>query len=496
MKIRISSTKPENLDNLLVILDPIAWDKHQDDIAQTTGIDLATLSRDFKADNKESLPLFVNLFTKKITLLGLGKKHTIADVCTLVRRFVHQNRNKLPKNVAIDLETWGTFSENNFSENVEACVSGIYLGFYEIGKYKTEKGKPKKYKLPDTKFTLLVSADKQKQAEKAQERGKILAETQIKIMDWVNKPSHEVTALSFAKDIEESGEKYNYSVKVLHKKEIQKEGLHALLAVNQGSEIPPTFTIMEYKPKDAIATVGLVGKGLMFDTGGLNIKVQAMVNMKCDMAGGATVAAIVEAAARLELPIAVIGIVPATDSLVDSRSFRPSDIIGSYSGLSIEIIDTDAEGRLILADGLSYMKRNYNPDVMIDMATLTGSVIGTLGFKAAGYVTHNDTLAQELYDAGQETKEKVWRLPLWEDYDSEVKSEIADLKNHHSSPYAGAIVAGKFLEAFVENHEAWAHIDVAGTTFLDSEFAKGKSATGYGLRLIIKYLENKIAEKK
>ena len=282
----------------------------------------------------------------------------------------------------------------------------------------------------------------------------------------------------------------------MHKKEIQKEGLHALLAVNQGSEIPPTFTIMEYRPKEPIATIGLVGKGLMFDTGGLNIKVQAMVNMKCDMAGGATVAAVVEAAARLELPIAVIGIVPATDSCVDSRSFRPSDIISSYSGLSIEIIDTDAEGRLVLADGLSYMKRHYNPDVMIDMATLTGSVIGTLGFKAAGFMTHNDTLAQELYAAGQATQEKVWRLPLWEDYDSEVKSEIADLKNHHSSPFAGAIVAGKFLEAFVENHETWAHIDVAGTTFLDTEFAKGKSATAYGLRLIIKYLENKIAEKK
>ena len=192
MKIRISSDKPENLDNLLVILDSATWDTHQTAIAETAGIDLEILSRDFVAENKESLPLFVNLFTKKITLLGLGKKNTPSEICTLMRRFVHQNRSKLPKNIAIDLETWGTFAENNFAECVEACVSGIYLGFYEIGKYKTEKGKPKKYKLPDTKFTLLVPAEKQKQAEKAQERGKILAETQIKIMDWVNKPCRRI----------------------------------------------------------------------------------------------------------------------------------------------------------------------------------------------------------------------------------------------------------------------------------------------------------------
>ena len=186
----------------------------------------------------------------------------------------------------------------------------------------------------------------------------------------------------------------------------------------------------------------------------------------------------------------VTAIVPCVENAVDNLSFLPSDVIGSYSGKTIEIIDTDAEGRLILADGLSYLIKNHQPDTIIDLATLTGSAVGTFGYECAALFSNDAALSQKLQDGGMAINEKVWPLPLWDAYQSEMDSEIADIKNFHGKPFAGAITAAKFLQAFTENHSSWAHIDIAGTAFGDSEFAKTKHATAFGVHLLIKLMEN------
>jgi leucyl aminopeptidase len=194
--------------------------------------------------------------------------------------------------------------------------------------------------------------------------------------------------------------------------------------------------------------------------------------------------------ADLQLPHRVTAIVPACENSVDAKSFLPSDVIQSYKGSSIEIIDTDAEGRLILADGLSYLIKNFNPKMVIDLATLTGSCVATLGYECCGLFTNNDDLAKKLQLAGDSIGERLWQLPLWDAYKSDIDSEIADVKNYSGKPIAGAISAAKFLEHFTDNHASWAHLDIAGVAFGDDEFAKTKHATAYGVHLIAKFIEN------
>ncbi|MFN3380336.1 MAG: leucyl aminopeptidase family protein, partial [Runella zeae] len=290
----------------------------------------------------------------------------------------------------------------------------------------------------------------------------------------------------------DSGTKYGYLVKVYDEIECAEMGLQALLGVSAGSKNPPRFIVLEYKHPEATQKIGLVGKGVTFDTGGVSLKQSTNMHyMKSDMGGAAAVLGTIELAAKLQLPVHVIGVIPSTENSIDGLALKPGDVIGSFSGKTIEVIDTDAEGRLILADGLSYIIKNFQPDVLIDLATLTGSCVATLGYHAAGMFTNNEKLAASLYHSGQQTGEKLWRLPLWDDYKDELKSDVADVKNFHGKPFAGAIVAAKFLEVFVDKHPSWAHLDIAGTAFGDSEFGTMKSSTAYGVRLLIEWLRTR-----
>ena len=212
--------------------------------------------------------------------------------------------------------------------------------------------------------------------------------------------------------------------------------------------------------------------------------------MKCDMAGGGAVLGAMQLIADLKLPYRVTAIVPACENSVDAKSFLPSDVIQSYHGSTIEIIDTDAEGRLVLADGLSYLIKNYNPETIIDIATLTGSSVATLGYECGALFTNNDDLSKKLQQSGDAIGERLWQLPLWDAYKPDIESEIADVKNYSGKPVAGAISAAKFLEYFTDNHSAWAHLDVAGVSFVDDEFAKTKHASAFGVHLITKFIEN------
>lgn len=411
--------------------------------------------------------------------IGLGKAPEFKDVQTAFRRISNKQENLFEKQALLVLPKE---IDSNF---LEAAVSGLILGTYRLGYYKNAETPPK-----DWSSINLSIHSKLENAEFLAQKARKIAEAKIETFYMVDLPPNKITPAFLADWAIKAGKKYGFDTKVLDKKKAEKEGLYAFLAVGQGSQKEPQFIIMEYRSKGSKKHFGLVGKGVTFDTGGLNIKTQGMVHMKSDMGGAATVLGTMQLIADLQIPVNVTAIVPCVENSVDNQSYLPSDVISSYSGKSIEVIDTDAEGRLILADGLNYLIKNYNPDAVIDFATLTGSAVGTFGYECAALFSKNEDLLKLIQNSGKSVGEMVWPLPMWDVYKSEMDSDIADIKNYHGKPFAGAITAAKFLEFFTEKHPSWAHIDIAGTAFGDSEFAKTKHATAFGVHLLLKLMEN------
>jgi leucyl aminopeptidase len=449
-------------------------------IAEYHLVNRAFLLGDFKAKAGESLLFYFD--GGRVYLLGLGKKTDSMSLLKTFRSFFNEKSKELSTETVLDL--------SDLTIDYEAVVNGIVLGGYDLELYKTDKDTTLNFFTnPDARLEIVVEEQKIEALERAVKTATAIAESQMQVMDLGNKPANKKPPQALAAWAVASGQKYGYEVRIFDEKQCEELGLKALLSVSKGSEHPPRFIVMEYKHEAATQKIGLVGKGVTFDTGGVSIKDSANMHyMKSDMGGAAAVFGTIEAAAKLQLPVHIIGVVPTTENSVDGLATKPGDVIGSYMGKTIEVIDTDAEGRLILADGLAYLNRNYTPDIIIDLATLTGSVIGTLGYAAAGMFTNNDQLGSSLKKIGDKTGEKLWRLPLWDDYEPELKSDIADIKNYHGKPFAGAIVAAKFLEVFTEKHPAWVHLDIAGTAFADSEFATQKSATAFGVRLLVQWL--------
>ncbi|GHB64588.1 leucyl aminopeptidase family protein [Persicitalea jodogahamensis] len=414
--------------------------------------------------------------------LGLGKSPSAVTVLKSLRTIFHKRKDRWPDAITLDARGLTT-------EWIEAAVNGIMLGGYKLNLYKTEAKAYSTFFGKGGTLTVWVD-DKTPENERAIFKGKATAAVQMRVMDLMNAPANKKPPRVLAEWALDSGRAHNYKVTVLEKDSLEALGLHALLSVSKGSDEPPVLIVSEYSPAKFEKTVVLVGKGVTFDTGGISIKSSANMHlMKSDMGGAAAVLGAVELAARLEIPVRVVGVIPSTENCVDGSSTKPGDVIESLSGKTIEVIDTDAEGRLILADGLSYALKNYKPDVLLDLATLTGSVVQTLGYAAAGLFTANDDLARQLTVAADQTGERLWRLPIWDEYKDEIKSDIADVRNYHGKPVAGAIVAAKFLETFTENHPAWAHLDIAGTAFGDLEFTPNRAGTAFGVRLLVEFLE-------
>ena len=410
--------------------------------------------------------------------LGLGKDPDYKTIKTTFRTLTSKNADLLGENISLVLV------EGMNEDFLEAAVSGLNMGTYRLGHYKKAEEPSKDWgNLKLQVFTDLEGADK------ITVKAIKISNAQLEGMKMVDLPPNKATPAYLADWAIAAGETFGFKVTVFGKKEAEKEKLEAFLAVSQGSSKEPQFIIAEYSPKQASQHIGLVGKGVTFDTGGLNIKTAGMVHMKCDMGGAAAVLAAMQLIADLQLPVKVTAIVPCVENSVDKDAFLPSDIIGSHSGKTIEIIDTDAEGRLILADGLSYLIANHSPDTIIDLATLTGSSVGTFGYECAALFTNNNTLSQLIQESGEQVGEKVWPLPLWDVYKQDIESDIADVKNYSGKPFAGAITAAKFLESFTSDHPSWAHLDIAGTAFGDSEFGKSKHATAYGIHLLLKLIE-------
>jgi len=316
----------------------------------------------------------------------------------------------------------------------------------------------------------------------------------MRARDFVNSPGSAITPATLAHEAERIGKKHNMQVAVHEMDALIEQGFGGIIAVGQGSANEPRFIVMEHgQNADGVPTVCLVGKGLTFDSGGLNIKTgDNMAEMKQDMGGAAAVLGTMEAVAILGLPIHVVGLIPAAENMPSGHSYRPGDIVTTLSGKTVEVLNTDAEGRIILADALHYAHR-YEPDAIIDLATLTGACVVALGTHASGLMGTDADLVAALLAAGEETGERAWELPLWDEYREMIKGDIGDIKNIGGRD-GGAITAGAFLAEFVGEY-SWAHLDIAGTAFTSkpSKAYDSKGGTGVGVRLLVQYLRGLVA---
>jgi leucyl aminopeptidase len=360
---------------------------------------------------------------------------------------------------------------------------------YEFTEHKSKKAKKGK---PLKRMILAVPSRKELPlGEHAIIEGKSIAKGIKLTRDVSNRPPNICTPTHLAEQAEKLGKTYKkIKTTVLEESEMKKLGMHSLLSVSQGSAQPAKLVIMEYKggKKDDKPAV-LIGKGVTFDTGGISIKPSpAMDEMKYDMCGAASVLGTVNAIAEMDLPINMVGVIPTVENMPSSTASRPGDIYTSMSGQTIEVLNTDAEGRLILCDAITYSER-FNPDVVIDIATLTGACIIALGSHATGLLSNHNPLANDLLNAGEEAGDRAWQLPLWDEYDQQLASNFADMANI-GGRQAGTITAACFLSRFARKMR-WAHLDIAGTAWLQG---KQKGATGRPVRLLTQYLINRVKE--
>jgi leucyl aminopeptidase len=369
-------------------------------------------------------------------------------------------------------------------ELTAAFVEGFLLSNYQFLKYKTTEKKE------NTLTTLHVdarSADK-----KTLDELELLVGANFFARTLVNEPLSYLTAEQLSAEIKKAGAKNGFKVEVFNKKKIKALKMGGLLAVNKGSMDPPTFTVLEYKPAKSKnkKPIILVGKGVVYDTGGLSLKPtpNSMDMMKCDMAGAAAVAGIFQAVATLKLPIHLIGLIPATDNRPGMNAYVPGDVVEMMSGLNVEMLNADAEGRMILADALHYAKQ-FKPELVIDFATLTGAAVRAIGDVATAYMgTASDEVKQKLEQSSNQVYERLIHFPLWDEYGDWIKSDVADIKNIGPGE-AGHITAGKFLQRFTDY--PWLHLDIAGTAYLMKEDSyRGKYGTAVGVRMITDFLKN------
>ncbi len=424
----------------------------------------------------------LNHYTHMLYLLFLKKEKDYHTYMESVRKSGHQLYRRLSEHGTDEIYIDG---RNEKADVVLSLAEGLTLSSYRFVKYITDKEK-KQFRLKKIVLASPVIRDKDV------ERLNILVDAVFLCRDLVNEPVSYLTATRLAEAFTAMGRDAGFSVEVFNKKKIESLRMGGLLAVNQGSIDPPTFTIMEWKPpkpKNNKPYV-LLGKGVVYDTGGLSLKPtkESMDSMKSDMAGAAAVAAALYAIARAGLPLHIIGLVPATDNRPSGNAYAPGDVITMYNGSTVEVLNSDAEGRMILADALSYAKQ-YHPGLLINLATLTGSAQMAIGhFGMVGLSNAPSKVFKKLQDAGSAVNERIVEFPLWNEYMEQLKSEIADIKNVGGRE-GGAITAGKFLEYFTDY--PFIHLDIAGCAYVTKDYSYfGKGATGIGVRLLFEFFNN------
>jgi len=455
-----------------------------DDSVQLKTIDLSKeefeyAKKQHKAGQKS---LAFNRFEYQLFLIFLDKNEINVQNAEAIRRQAAQFLSVINKLKSTEL----TLCNRSASESAAFhFAEGLALANYQFLKYKSD-AKKLKNSLGNIYF------DKESITPKSLNLLQVVTDAIFHVRNLVNEPLQYLTAEQFSKDLQELGKEGRFRVTVLEKAKIEQMKMGGILAVNRGSILPPTFTVMEHRPSKPInkSPIVLVGKGIVYDTGGLSLKPTAnsMDRMKSDMSGGALVAGIMFVAGQLDLPIHLIALVPATENRPGQNAYVPGDVIKMYDGTTVEVLNTDAEGRLVLADALHYAKK-YQPELVLDFATLTGaasSAIGDVGIVCMGNAQEKTKV--QLKESGEQQYERLVEFPMWDEYGEMIKSDIADLKNI-GGPTGGAITAGKFLEHFTDY--PWMHFDIAGVSHhITNKDYRPSGGTAYGLRMIVDFLLN------
>ncbi|HSR62853.1 MAG TPA: leucyl aminopeptidase [Gammaproteobacteria bacterium] len=427
------------------------------------------------------------LLADRVLLVGCGRERDLSD--RRYRRIIRDSIRYLKQTGSMEAVSY--LSELNVKGRdhywkILQAVEVIETSLYEFNHYKT---KSKKSRRQIKKLILTVPTRRElPKGEEAVKNGMAIAKGMQLTRDLANHPSNICTPTYLADQAKKLARSYkSLKVTILDEEEMTRLGMNTLLSVTAGSVEPAKLIIFEYKGgKKGAKPVVLVGKGVTFDTGGISIKpAQAMDEMKYDMCGAASVFGTVCAAAEMDLPLNIVGVIPAVENMPSGNATNPGDIVTSMSGQTVEILNTDAEGRLILCDALTYCEK-FNPDAVIDIATLTGSCIIALGNHASGLLSNHNPLAKDLLNAGEVSGDRAWQLPLWEEYNKQLSSPFADMANIGGRE-AGTITAASFLSRFTKKYH-WAHLDIAGTAWLTG---KEKGATGRPVPLLSQYLLDK-----
>ncbi len=476
---KVSHSANINFSNVDTLIIPIFEDKNLDiasygEVFQSVADLLPNLKKSEVFTGKKNSN-FVFTFGEKfptIIALGLGKlKDCNLEVYRQVGGYA---AGVLKNNHAVKL---GIFS---YSDNIDSAslLEGIILGAYSFEKYKTTS--------TYINFKSCKVFTNKKGIKKSLSVAEVMANATNFARDLSNSPGSEMTPSILVKEARKIATQNKVKISVLNEAKMSALGMNALLAVSKGSKEPAYLMSLFYKSSSSHPTIVLVGKGVTFDSGGISLKPSAKMNeMKFDMCGAAAVLGSFKAICALKPKVNVICVVPTSENMPGGGAVHPGDIVKAYNGKTIEIDNTDAEGRLILSDALAYSVKKYKPDVIVDVATLTGACITSLGHIAAGIMTNDDDLADKLQNSADATGEKIWRLPIWQEYSDMVKGTYADLCNIGAAGQAGTITGGCFIKEFV-NDTPWAHIDIAGMAWGVNhlKYHPKNSATGYGVRLL------------
>lgn len=435
--------------------------------------------KDIFQSHVEELPEFfpVRCESENLLVLKSDQINTPGKLFRFFRKFFVVQGNWIKGHVHVHFNIGDFDSDKDW---LDALINAYSWSGYQINR------EPKA-----TQNTLNIIVDEKFEDSVKRIVGKstLIGRVQRQIAHLVNLPSNLKYPEAFIDLAIKTLPSKNIEVKKWIGRELVEEGFYAIESVGKASAFDPGFLLLDYKPENYQKVVGLVGKGVTFDTGGISIKPSSNMHyMKCDMAGAAMMLGVMCTVSELSLPVRVLLAIPLAENSLNGNALKPGDLISSYSGKKIEIIDTDAEGRLILADAISFLTKNYPLDYLLDSATLTGSAVTTFGYSCAAMFSRDELWVSSMKEIGMRWDEKVWPLPLWDDYKEDLHSDVADIRNFSGKPIAGAITAALFLQSFVENATPWMHLDIAGVSFTESELGKMRNATAYGVRLVTEWL--------
>lgn len=450
---------------------------------------LSSAIKDIRLERDQMIIIYAGKDIKYLVLYGFGDRKNL-DINSYANSVANLTRQIKSSNIKSFTLAVHLFKEFSQKELVEKTVQSIMLSNYQFIKFKTTDLD----KVKNVEMAGLIVEKESKEIDEAIKTATIISEAMNKTRELIATPPNIANpeyVANYAKKIADSNK---IKCEISDEKSLEKNNFNLLLGVGKGSLSKPRFVVLEYSGgQKNEKPIVLVGKGVTFDSGGLNIKPSVggtnyMLNMKDDKAGACSVIHVIEAASKLKLQVNIVGLLPLAENMPSGNAYRNDDIIKAHSGITVEIRHTDAEGRLILADALSYAAK-YNPSAIIDIATLTGASLIALGSFASPFMTNNRNLGDKIRKASESSLEKAWEFPIWSEYDEGLKSDIADIKSLTDDSDAGSIIGAVFLKNFVKEGTAWAHMDIAGSSWGRSEKGMSqKGPTGYGVRLIIELL--------